>query len=331
MAKPDAVRAAEKKSTEIIDKLKTAAAPAVAATAAAVPAPQPMRPPAVPAPALLPAAAAPAQPTPQPPAPAGLTDDERQRYEARLSSMNGRVQKAERERDEANQRTTALEARVDELSRKMEEASSTGLDLTKVFSKEQIEEFGEPALLTMVTGAIKAAKPEIDKAIERATKPLRDKLQNQEQSQKTERESAAKKAYDAFMEKVAEAVPSWETINHDPRFLLWLDQVNPETGDKRGDILRRAEQRLDHAVVIKSFTGFLSSMGASTPQPQNRMIPDGLPPSGAPPARPEGAITLKEIQQFQVDVSQNKFRGRMKEAVAFQKRIDEAIARGLVV
>lgn len=67
---------------------------------------------------------------------------------------------------------------------------------------------------------------------------------------------------DRFYEALAKAVPEWEQINVDQRFLVWLGETDQMTGVTRQAYLDDAANRMDLARVTAIFNAFKQAVGA---------------------------------------------------------------------
>jgi hypothetical protein len=62
---------------------------------------------------------------------------------------------------------------------------------------------------------------------------------------------------DRFYKDLNDAVPGWGKQNHDPKFHLWLDEIDPMSNVKRSALLKFAFDRFNSQQVISIFKGFL--------------------------------------------------------------------------
>ena len=59
-----------------------------------------------------------------------------------------------------------------------------------------------------------------------------------------------------FYDRLAMAVPDWQTVNDDAEFHTWLGEVDELTGAQRQEILSQAEERRDADRVARFFKAF---------------------------------------------------------------------------
>lgn len=70
-------------------------------------------------------------------------------------------------------------------------------------------------------------------------------------------------AQDRFYDALAKAVPEWEQINVDQRFLVWLGETDQMTGVTRQAYLDDAANRMDLIRVTAIFNAFKQAVGAA--------------------------------------------------------------------
>ena len=199
------------------------------------------------------------------------------------------------------------------------------LDLSQHFSEDQIAQYGEDHLRSVLRAAQHTLQPQLQQLLSREMAPLREELAHTRQSVAQARRSEASQAYEGFLGDLARQLPEWQQVNDDPRFHAWLEQVDEASGEQRQALLSRFEQRRDAARVARLFGEFLRRSGALPARdPHKRLLPDGSPDGGNPPPELRPAITQAQIRQFQADVARGRYRGRAQEQASMQKRIDEA-------
>jgi len=88
-------------------------------------------------------------------------------------------------------------------------------------------------------------------------------------------------------------VPTWRTINVDPRFKVWCRLPDVYSGQVRGKMLNAAFQAADAPRVIAFFKGFLAEEQATGQMPTQQPLPQaGQQP---PPAPRQAAISLDTL------------------------------------
>lgn len=168
---------------------------------------------------------------------------------------------------------------------------------------------------------------------------LQTRLGKLEQLADTLNHTSAVTAEEVFFRALEAAVPNWETINQDPRFGAWLDQVDPVYRQPRRAALNLARQQLDSKGVVSIFTVFQETLKpppAPAPAPrqpslEQQLVPGttaGAPTPTAPAAKP--VISQKEIEAFYNEVAQGKWRGREAQADAREQEFHLAYREGRV-
>lgn len=141
-----------------------------------------------------------------------------------------------------------------------------------------------------------------------------------------------------FYGELAKAVPDWEAINQDPRFLNWLGEVDPLSGVERQGLLESAGKKLDHKRVATIFELFKTEAGLNKPAPAPAAPAPGPSPSprtvgNAPPVRSEPVTSVKrsEIQaHYRRGSTDASYRGS-DEYKATEVRIQQALATNQVL
>lgn len=199
------------------------------------------------------------------------------------------------------QRIAEMQTQIDALQAGVPAAPT---DLTRFFTAEQIEKFGEEQCRTMATAAEAAADAKIRTAIETQVKPLVD-------ARKADQVSAAQAASDRFTDALTEAYPNWRAVDVDPGWLAWLAQPDEATGLHRQTILDNYGQRRDAARIAQMFRQYEGTTQPPVPPlaPHgNAANGNGAPPAPTPVAT-KGKPTKAEIQDFY----KRKALGKVKE------------------
>jgi hypothetical protein len=251
--------------------------------------------------------AAPNAPAPGPAAAAATpTDPQAPAVDPRHSDPNYWKQRFDvtsgilaRERGERNTQIADLNRRITELqdqARNLQAAAPAAeIDLTKYFTPAQIETYGEEQCRVMAQTADKAATTKAQELIDAAVRPLRE-----ERTQAAAND--AERAKQAFVDKLTELVPDWQTIDKDPRWLEgWLPEED-ENGVQRQQLLDIHIANRNAAAAAKMFKRFAKSI--EVPAPPVAPSGTGANPGGdAEPPTP-GAVasatppTKAEVKDF---------------------------------
>lgn len=208
------------------------------------------------------------------------------------------------------QRVSELNAQIQTLQAGIPAAPT---DLSRFFTPEQIEKFGEEQCRTMATAAETAADAKIQAAIEHQVKPLVD-------ARKADQVAATNTANQRFQDALTEAYPTWREVDITPGWHAWLAQVDESTGLTRQSILSTLGARHDATRLATMFKQYEDS--TRTPAPP--MAPHGTAGNGggnAPPPAPVagGYPSQAEIKDFYKRSALNKVTD--SERVAFEARL----------
>jgi hypothetical protein len=120
-------------------------------------------------------------------------------------------------------------------------------------------------------------------------------------------------------------VPDWRRVNDDPRFVRWLDKVDPLSGQKLIDMLRRAFDMGDTARIRVFFTSWAASQ-----LPQRQRTPHREPFEGGGRRQPtinssdltRGKLwTRDQITKFYNDCRRGAYDGREGERLKIEAEI----------
>lgn len=265
--------------------------------------------------------------TPPAAAPAPATDPRENDpvyWRHRYKTVEGvlKVERADRqaERERHHQELTQLQEQVRSLQAQQ---PAPAIDLTKLFTAEQIEKFGPDQLTTIATAAQKAAREEAQTLIQAAVKPLQDERKAQTEQTEAQRQTA-------YFAKLAELVPDYREIDDSDEWRLWLAAVDEETEEQRQVTLMRYHQALNANQVAKLFNRFKKeSTPAPVPTPPVAPHGGGTPDGAGAPRPPSAALTIPtdaEVRDFYRRRATKKpgQQGYIsdQEAVQFEKRLE---------
>jgi hypothetical protein len=267
----------------------------------------------------------PIPPNSQPQAPDG---DREAYWNQRLSTQAGMLKSLTRQ----NEELTELVQQLQQQLQARPAAPAAPPTLLDYFSQEDIDELGEDYCRRQLGAMLKLEKRSADltaQAVRQAVAPLETKLAESSKNDLTRKQQA-------FYDQLNREVSGWDGWavkgKEDPRFSEWLTHtVSPYSVETRESVLHAAQARWDATVVVSLLRDFLRSLGIDPTQsidPTSRQIPvSGSGGGGDPPprqTRQDTRMALSEIQQFQKDFGRGKYKGRAKEALEIQTRIDAA-------
>jgi hypothetical protein len=207
-------------------------------------------------------AATPAHPQADPPADPRHADPNywRQRFDVTSGILA-------REREQRLEQVAALNVRLTELHTEVQTlkqaAPEPEIDLTTLFTKEQIEAYGEEQCRVMAQTANRAAKAEAQKLIDAAVQPLK-------QLRESEATTNAETRKQAFQDKLTELFPEWPDTDKDARWHEWLAQED-EHGATRQSILTAHVQAFNAVGAAKMFRSFAKTIAVPPPP----VVPSG--------------------------------------------------------
>lgn len=120
---------------------------------------------------------------------------------------------------------------------------------------------------------------------------------------------------DRFFSNLAKAIPDWEKVNTDTRWLAWLAEADPMSGVQRQVLLDNARDQFDAQRAARIFNAFKQDVGwkpEETPQPQPESSPleeqVAMETGPETPAPQERKGITREIYQKAVN---DKIQGRI--------------------
>lgn len=189
---------------------------------------------------------------PQPEARPAEDDTYRARFESLQGKYNAEVPRLYQQVKEANQALAEMRQQLESL--KSQPAQPAPVEPT--VTSEDEEAFGAD-LIAVMKKVAKQEAAEVAKQNEQRVSTVDRKVDSVLQDQ-------AVTAGEKFMTAIAQAVPDWETINTDPRWLQWLGEYSPETGAPRQAALDAASANLDSTRTIGMFN-LWKSLNPATP------------------------------------------------------------------
>jgi hypothetical protein len=169
--------------------------------------------------------------------------------------------------------------------------------------------------------------------VEAAVGTFEKRIVQLEQTVKGTSQAVAVTAEEMFFNRLGAAVPDWETINADAKFLEWLGEVDPMLGQPRQMALNSAQQAMDVARVTAIFKAFKATLPQEAPKRSTSVEKQVSPSSvagSAPAPTDKPVLTEAQIAAFYKDVALGKYRGRDAEVERLERVINQAIAEGRV-
>lgn len=223
-----------------------------------------------------------------------------------------------------NSEVPRLSAENKELKSRLSEIEQKLLDLQNatppqpLVSQQEIDEYGEG----LIDVARRIAREELaskDKEIV----ALKAKLDNLEAT-------TTKVVQEDFYSSLGNKVSDWMTINNDPNFHSWLDEIDDLTGTRRQDLLVAAERDRDAVRVANFFLAFKKTsqkqVATATAALESQLAPSSVQTPNTPPAKK--VWTRGEIAQFYDRLRRGEVDD--KEALAIESDIQAASIEGRI-
>lgn len=143
-----------------------------------------------------------------------------------------------------------------------------------------------------------------------------------------------------WSEKIAGAIPDFETINQDPKFIEWLENpVSPLSRQTRKAALQEAMNTQDLQSLKLGIDEYKKEAGIK-PAPKGKQPPGNLSPpiepgqsvttSPSPATGDKKIYTVAEVKKFYTEVATGKWRGREADQAALDRDIVLAQKEGRI-
>lgn len=285
-------------------------------------------PPTDPAPQAEPTAQAPA-PVPAPAVAPTPSQDEvwERKYKTLQGLFNAEVPKLQSQNKEL---AAKLHDAIERMEKLAQQPAKVEPQPTPAADPKDVEDFGQD-LVEMVQRQVRSLVGGMAQKVDAVIGGFDNRIAQLEQAVKGASETAATTAEEVFFGKLARAVPDWETVNSDQRFLDWLAEVDPVYGQPRQAALGSAQQSLNAERAAAVFNAFKAQ---TSQPPKTDPLAKQVSPraaASAPTTQVEKpVITQAQIQKFYLDVAQRKYQGREAEMQQLEAGINQAIAEGRV-
>lgn len=218
--------------------------------------------------------------------------------------------------------------KIDTLSGKVASLLAKDEDMfSGVVTSEDIEMIGPEA--------IDVVKKTTKRATESAVSPLIKEIERlKEKEQRRDREALDEKIkinYKSFLKDLGGLVPDYATIDKDPKFKSYMEEFDPQTGEKRVDIFRRAEDYLDAPRIAEFFLDYKDSI----PKSKRSILEENITPEGSQGSGTQMAVSQEkesfsqvEVDKFFRDYAKGLYRNKEKEATQIEARITKAYMTG---
>lgn len=249
-----------------------------------------------------------------------------QRYKSLQGLFNQKVPELQRQNEELQASLKGAIERLNQAATKPAPATQSAAD------PRDIENFGQD-LVDMVQRQTRDILGSMAAKVDAVVADYDKRLAQLEQSVKGAAQSVAVTAEEVFFSKLSAAVPDWEQINTDDRFLAWLGEEDPVYGQPRQAALNSAQQAQDVRRVANVFNAFKATLPAA---PKPRSLEKQISPgTGAAASTPTAAAAAKvyssrDVQAFYDAVRRGEYRGREAEAAQLEQVINQALQDGRI-
>lgn len=282
--------------------------------------------------------AEPAEPE-EPPAPEGSQPskpsepsgkDDESLWEHKYHRLQG---KYDAEVPRLHQQIKDLSGMVDALKQEVENAKAapqpeTPPEPEKLVTDADIEEYGE----AFVDLQRRIAREEFGKdlsALRQENAQLREMLER----------TGSQIGEMTFNQKLLQAVPDFEAVNADPRWVAWLDEYDPIIRAPRRAVAQDAFNREDAEAVADYVRLFKSQLPQEAPKAakpsrkaevERQVQPDRASSNNTPRSQTARTYTTRQIESMFKKVAELGSKGRIDEAAKLEKEIDSAYREGRV-
>lgn len=290
--------------------------------APADPAPNPAEPPQDPQPA--PAEPKPVEPTPTPTEPVVAEEKWEQKYKTLKGMYDAEVPRLHADLRDLKAQVDALRKAAE--TKPVEPAKPAVAE--KLVTDADVEAFGSDLIEVQRKVAREVAaefRGELD-AMRAENEKLREQLNN----------TGTQVSEASFEQRLYRLVPDFETVNADPKWIAWLNEVDPLLRAPRATVAQQAFNRGDAEGVAHYVAMFKKSIAPVEPTADKTtelelQIQPNRSATSTPPTSQKGKIyTNAEIEKMFRKATDLGVKGRVDEAKKLEAEIDAAFMEGRV-
>lgn len=290
--------------------------------APADPAPTPAEPPQDPQPA--PAEPKPVEPTPTPTEPVVAEEKWEQKYKTLKGMYDAEVPRLHADLRDLKAQVDALRKAAE--TKPVEPAKPAVAE--KLVTDADVEAFGSDLIEVQRKVAREVAaefRGELD-AMRAENEKLREQLNN----------TGTQVSEASFEQRLYRLVPDFETVNADPKWIAWLNEVDPLLRAPRATVAQQAFNRGDAEGVAHYVAMFKKSIAPVEPTADKTtelelQIQPNRSATSTPPTSQKGKIyTNAEIEKMFRKATDLGVKGRVEEAKKLEAEIDAAFMEGRV-
>jgi len=160
------------------------------------------------------------------------------------------------------------------------------------------------------------------KAVDQRQDKFDEELEAMKAEQDTERYTSA----------LSEAVPDWQSVDKDERFISWLSENDDMLGDTRSNLMNDAIADRDVERIAAIINAWKVTLPEETTQPQPQQHQETPRNSAGGDTVTQGSTyTESQVNIFYDDISKGKYRGREVERQQIERELDLAMSQGRIV
>lgn len=227
-----------------------------------------------------------------------------------------------------HQQVKQLTAKMEQMnSRMVEKAAEPAPERLKLVTDQEIETFG-PDLLDVQRRIVKEEHSQFEyelKQMREENSKLREQVQNTDIQMDTM----------SFEKRLARAVPDFESINDDPKWVGWLDEIDPILRAARRTVAQQAFDTGDVEAIadyVRMFKGAQTPVRIDTRQTElERQVAPGRTGSSGSNIAPQVKLyTEAQAAAVFLKVRDMNIRGQRDEAATLEAEISTAYMEGRV-
>lgn len=184
-------------------------------------------------------------------------------YEQRYNVLNGKYRAEVPALHQQVKKLTTELTKVQETLKESTTLKEEPRPIEQTLNPDSYKEYGEDfTKLVQVVTKLEAENQRLNNVIAGVSKDNTEIKTNQD----TMIDSQANKATNDFYTTLSTAVPNWETVNTDPKWLQWLGEVDEISGKSKQHFLDKASSSLNSGQVIKLFKLYLTTVESKETQ-----------------------------------------------------------------
>ncbi len=194
-------------------------------------------------------------------------DSEDQGELSRLRTETGTLNQLNKSLDNQNRH---LKIKCSDYERKIQELEAG------IAGQKDVKEGQKPAQSGLSPEQLQILKDEgfSDELVEifesRQSSGNSEELEKVKQELSTVKQDAAQTKEGRFWDALTRQVPDWESVNANPEFITWLQNMVPYQNYTVGEVLNHSRQQLDFQMVSQIFNDFKTANNNNNPEPQNK-------------------------------------------------------------